>query len=1248
MKISPFLLSFALANYLQAQDLHKVEQFNLGHLLPSDSVSFHIEYPEYERLSRKAVEDLRNSGFEASKQVKFNINRGISRGETIVDVSYTPVVKRGGAWYVIKQYELKHTIHDHGIKSYMRPIVRAAYATAKASRYAENSVLATGKWVKIRVSKEGIYQITDAELKKAGFSNPSKVKLYGYGGRLINENFTFTGKNALIDDLNEVPLYRREGSLLFYAEGLITWNSNTKFTRNTFSNYSYYFLTEAEDDTLPATWQIAEATSAENAKEVTAVTYHAVIDNEAFTWYNGGRKFFDDNELKGGHTFKLSLPGNTGDECQISYDLSGLPQGASTPFVIYQANNESQTLASGYFSKISDGESARGYTGSFKITIGDEARFVVKTEVKGRLNYLYATYKRQLTPQCSNAFTTDQIGQLLLKVEGADSNTRIWKLGDAQSTVSELNGTLSGNTYTAFTNDANDRYIVVDIAANYDSPTFVGTIENQNLHADQDIDYVIIVPTSGKLVAQAERLAQAHREKNGLRVKVVRADQLYNEFSSGTPDASAYRRYIKMLYDKASDTQNAPRYLLLFGECRYDNRMITDAYKNQSPDDYLLAYERSEEEKKTGEYRLGTLYDYVTDDYYGLLDDGEGSNVTTEKIDLGIGRFLCKDETQATWLVDQALRYGQNSQVGVWKNRMWAVGDAGNNNLHMNDAQNVSNQVALSANEGFMLRRIYLDAYPVVSEAKGKTIPLANTKLKTAMQQGALVFNYNGHGRPERLSNYFLLDKSEMETNESTSMPLWIFASCEITPYDDATDDLGRSAIFNQNGGAMGVICASRSVYANYNSSLNKGLVKYLFAKDADNKRYCIGDAMRLAKVELLTSSSNGNTIGSDPTMNKMKYVFLGDPALNLAYADTGIAIDQIDGNNLQSTSISNLDVGRTIRFSGHIYDSSAGSDKTDETFNGTLYATIFAPQQTITCHGTGNDSASPLQFTDYTQSLFEGNVQVKDGRFDIDFVIPRGATLSNSPSLLSLYAVSNDKKREYNGKFNRFCFNRSSNPEVADTLGPKVHMYFNTPDFPDGGTISQKSILYATIADSSGISVMTGNMGHNMDLWFDNDQSTLKTVSDYFSLSDGKYNEGLLQYEMPLLTPGKHKVSLRVWDVFDNHTLSVLTFKVSEQPISTFDVSATNSTPTSSTQFITTFAERVNPQESTNVITEVFNTAGMRVWHQSTQVDAGGQYATFTWQLTDYAGNHLPSGVYFYRSKVANKYTSTKKLIIK
>lgn len=1247
MRKIPFLLSLVIATSLQAKNWQKVEQFNMGQLLPTDSINFEIEFPEYERLSKKAIEELRSQGFEAEQQVKFFINRGISRGQTIVDVSFIPVVKRGTGWYAIKQYSLKPIIYNNGLKNYMRKALMATYATSKAERYAANSVLATGKWVKIKVGKEGVYQLTDAQLKQAGFSNPAKVKLYGYGGRLIAENFTFTGKNALIDDLNEVPLYRRDGSVLFYAEGTITWNSNTKFTRNTFSDYSYYFLTEAEGEDTPTTWKTEIAPSnSDEAKELTTITDHALIDNEAFTWYNGGRKFFDNINLKGGHTYKINLPGNTGEECQIAYDISGQPQGASTPFSIYLADSN-EKLASGYFSKLSEGESARGFTGSFKVSIGEDAKITVQTEVAGRLNYLYATYQRVLSTDCTHAFTTEQHGNVQLCVKNADTNTRVWKLGNANTCIEELSGSLSGNTYKALTNDATDRYVVVNIAAKFDSPTIVGNIDNQNLHADKDIDYVIIVPASGKLTAQAEKLAQAHTEKNGLRVKVVRADQLYNEFSSGTPDASAYRRYIKMLYDKAENEKNAPRYLLLFGECSYDNRMITDANKHLSPDDYLLAYERSEEEKKTGEYRIGTLYDYVTDDYYGLLDDGEGSNITTEKMDLGIGRFLCKTADEASWLVEQAINYDTNTSVGPWKNKMWAIADAGNNNLHMEDAEGVTKQVAQSASEGFMLRRIYLDSYPTVSEAKGTTIPQATTKLKTAMQQGALIFNYNGHGRPERLSHYFLLDKTEMDANVSKAKPLWILASCEITPYDDSTDDLGRSALYNHNGGAMGVICASRSVYANYNSSLNKGLIKYLFKKDDSYNRYGIGDAMRLAKVELLTSTSNGNTIGSDPTMNKLKYVFLGDPALKLAYADEGIMIDSINGIALPNNSFSNLPTGNIIRFSGYVY-SDPTTKQVDTSFNGTIYSSIYAPQQSITCHGTGNDTSKKFQYNDYTQSLFEGNVQVKEGRFDIDVVIPRGTTLTTSPSLLSLYALSDDNKREYNGRFTRFCFDRSNSPEKADTLGPKVLMYFNTPDFPDGGTINQQSTLYATIADSSGISVMSGNLGHNMDLWIDGDVSTLKTVSDYFTLTNGKYNEGLLQYNMPTLSNGKHIVYLRVWDVFDNYTLSQLSFNVSEDVLPSFNVTATNATPTECTRFITCFTDHINTENSMQVLTEVYNTSGMRVWHQSTNVSAGDQYASFTWNLNDYAGNRLPAGVYFYRSKVAGKNTSTKKLIIR
>ena len=53
---------------------------------------------------------------------------------------------------------------------------------ADSSRYASRSVLNTGKWVKIRVQEDGVYKLTASELKKMGFSDLSKVAIYGYGG----------------------------------------------------------------------------------------------------------------------------------------------------------------------------------------------------------------------------------------------------------------------------------------------------------------------------------------------------------------------------------------------------------------------------------------------------------------------------------------------------------------------------------------------------------------------------------------------------------------------------------------------------------------------------------------------------------------------------------------------------------------------------------------------------------------------------------------------------------------------------------------------------------------------------------------------------------------------------------------------------------------------------------------------------------------------------------------------------------
>lgn len=1248
-KSIPILLAFWATTSLHAQSYQQVAQFNMGQLLPTDTVCFKIEYPEYAKLSQKTVAKLQALGFEAQSQVQFNPHFSQSRGDTWVEVDYVPIVNRKGAWYEVKNYNLVPYIKGPQLPHATRRIMQNMQRVERINRYANHSVLATGKWVKIRVSKEGIYQLTDAQLKKAGFNAPNKVRLYGYGGRLLNEKFTFTGSDALIDDLNEVPLYRRSGSLLFFAEGVINYQSNTKFTTNTFSKYSYYFLTEAQEGETPAAFSTLAANEVGNiAQDVTTVTAHALVMNETYMWYGGGREFFDEKDLQNGAYYRMQLPGNTGAPCQIAYRISGKPGTTTNKFII-AVNEDTSAKVTKDLGSIGTEEVARGCRGSFTANVGETANIAIVTPATGHLGYLYASYTQQLSANNPTAaFSPATQGSVTLHVNNATANTRVWQIGDAKSSLAELPGTLENGTYKAIAADGTKRFVIADIEKSYDTPTIVGNIENQDLHADSTYDYVIIVPASGKLTAQAERLAKLHREAQNLRVKVVRADQIYNEFSSGTPDASAYRRYLKMLYDRAASTADAPRYLLLFGNCAYDNRMITSEWKKENPDNYLLAYERSSTENDSGTYGIGSLNDFVTDDYYALLDDNEGANITYEKIDLGVGRFICTTEEEAKQLVDKTQRYLFNREPGAWQNRMWAIGDVGDNNLHMQDAETVCKQVTASANDAFMLRRVFPDAYEATYEAKGTTFPEATSRILRAMQTGALIFNYNGHGSPDRLSHSFLLDKEDFSKNKSATLPLWIFASCEITPYDQSRNDIGRNVIYNTEGGSLGVICASRSVFANYNRSLNRGLIKHLFAKDENGKRYSIGDALRRTKVELVGGSSGiVNTIGYDSSRNKMKYALLGDPAIILAYAEKGVYIDSINGQNANSTAVTNIPVGGKVTFSGYV-NATEAAQTPDTNFNGTLYATLFAPKQHIVCKGYGNSSAADYQYDDYTQTLFEGKVKVSAGRFTIETIIPRGTTFSPNKCLLSLYTEQDSTKAHYNGQFSNFCINSSTQLAQADTLGPNVYLYIGTPDFPDGGIIGTSATLYASVTDSTGISMMTGNLGHDMELWFDGRRDQSLVVNDYFTFDYGSYMQGTLQYPLSALQVGRHTASLRVWDVFGNATTATLTFNVQEGGNATADFDVIAVPLSATTRFITNYKMGQNLTEARDILTEVYNLTGMRVWHNESTLPAGNQYNAVDWNQTDYAGSPLPAGVYLYRSKMGKSHTKTKKLIIK
>ena len=420
-----------------------------------------------------------------------------------------------------------------------------------------------------------------------------------------------------------------------------------------------------------------------------------------------------------------------------------------------------------------------------------------------------------------------------------------------------------------------------DLMQTYGTPEIVGRITNQNFHASTAADMVIVIPSSQKLLAQAQRLKTLHEQYDGLRVTIAPADELFNEFSSGTPDANAYRRYMKMLYDRAETDADMPRYLVLFGDGAWDNRMVLSDWSTSTPDDFLLCYESENSYSETS--------CYVSDDYFCILDDDEGGAlVTSDKADVAVGRISARTADEAKIAVDKIESYIKNEEAGVWQNIVCFMGDDGNQNAHMDDADSVAKSVE-QLYPNLMVKRIMWDAYTRVTSSTGNSYPDVTRLIKQQLQQGALMMNYSGHGRADAMSHEYVMKLADFQTATSLRLPLWMTASCDIMPFDGQEENIGETAFFNSKGGAIAFYGTTRTVYQSYNRLMNLAFTRYVLSRDDDGKPLPIGEAVRLTKNELITSRK-------DLSPNKLQYTLLGDPALRLAIPTRGISVDSING----------------------------------------------------------------------------------------------------------------------------------------------------------------------------------------------------------------------------------------------------------------------------------------------------------------------------------------------------------------
>lgn len=1086
-------------------------------------------------------------------------------------------------------------------------------AWADSSRYASESVLNSGKWVKIQVAEDGIYKLTAADLKKMGFSNLDKVAVYGYGGWPLDEDFSTT----YIDDVPEVAVWRGADYLLFYGKGPRKWeysSSDKSFihTNNPYSNYGYYFVTEKE--TTGRTMEKA-ASAAGATLQVTTFDDYVLHEEELVSVNSSGRELYGESFTSTlSRDFTISVPGITNDEGKAT--LSFISRGNGT----ITMNVDGNALISGSVSVPSDEyEVARELyrERAWMADKGETVKVNIGYSTTGHknvhLNYFRLQMKRQLKVYDNYTFFRSLSARgnaSRFVIQGADASTLVFDVTDGvnpQQMETSLNGTELSFSIPA---SASLREFVVVKPSQIKAPVTVGEVANQNLHALPQQDMIIIAQPN--FTTQAERLAEAHRTKDNLTVRVVTPESIYNEFSSGTPDATAYRRFMKMFYDRKTSEADAPKYLLLFGDGSFDNRKLTSAWKSVDMSNMLLTYQT--------ENSLSSQ-SYVIDDYFGFLDDADNKkSLQNKKLCLGIGRFPIRTVEQATQMVDKVISYMENKNTGSWKNNLCFMADDGSNTdgfmtEHMEFADQLAGYVE-SEHPEFLVNKLYYDAYK--KDMTAGTYPDVRSGLQKLLKDGLLLFNYTGHGGTTALSDEKVLTQTDINQFTYTHLPVWVTATCDFTRFDDLNTSAGEDVFLNKSSGGIALFTTVRVAYSRPNFPINDNVIRNLFERN-NGRRRTLGEVMQATK----------NTLSS---VYKLGFCLIGDPAVKIAYPEFGMKVTTVNGQSVDGNSIS-FKALEKITVEGEVLDAS-GQLVTD--FTGIVNPTVKDSKVTVTCLKNSNKDDSPaFTFTDYPNTIFIGNDSVRNGKFSFTFTVPKDISYSNLQGKMNLYAVDTESGNEAQGNFDNFIVGGTSDTAETDTIGPEIRaLYLNDTTFVDGGQVNATPYFVAELWDKSGVNITGSSVGHDMMLVIDESTVLSYNLNSYYELLPGEDGTGIVKFPIPALEPGKHTAEFWVWDILNNSTVRTFTFEVVEglKPF-LFDVIAT---PGIAREQVTFHLMHNRPESRMRVGIMVYDLAGRQLWkHEESGTSGLFENYTVSWDLTS-GGARMRPGVYIYRAAIS------------
>ncbi len=1100
-------------------------------------------------------------------------------------------------------------------------IVIAGIDTAVAfptKNYATTSKLNKGRWIKIAIPEDGMYEITFDELRLMGFAQPQKVTIWGTGGHPISE--ILDGQTT--DDLKQVPYKTGNNKIYFYACGPVQYSADTPTTTphyvrkiNSCATAGYYFITDNDEETPIQPSTITYGITGSNVRSTSLDYFHHEV--EEISMSQSGKDFIGEKMTDNVITIPYSLPMLCQDSA-IIVNPCAVCKSESISYVNAQVNGESlvfDTSKSKIFSSKNEYvfynyaapfTSFRSETGNMP-SEGDVTISILTSGeiIWSRLDYCIITYYH------NNVLTRAPHNQLrmgfekvssadIIALEGNVTNKQIWNIDNPQNpknyTINQKDGI---NGFTPLYTIDFTQFIAFDPTKELKKITDYEVVENQNIHGMPVPDMVIV--TCEDLMPQAERVAQMHRDNDNMVVHVVDQQKIFNEFSSGTPDVMAIRLMNKMFYDR--DTSGKFKYLLMFGGGSYDNRQLLS--KNPC---HILTYESivSNDENNS----------YVSDDFFGFLDDNSGANPPGELLRQGVGLIPSASVEEAESDVEKLLNYVNNPDFGPWRNNALFVADytygvPGNPSyeywLHESQAEGIVDLITNELNIGFATNKVYVNQFPK-DPATGFLLE-GRKSMSTLLEDGQFYMTYVGHASPSYLTKEVRLWTSN-ETRKASNqhLPIITTACCDVARYD-GNKQRGLMEIFfhNPNGGAIAMLTATRAAYASGNDALNQAFTRNLFCYNTTGHMPTLGEAYKNCKL----------SFGTVTATNKMMFSLLGDPAMKVYYPKPLFKITKINGKTVGNANISS---GALQQVTVEAQVLTENGSEVDATFSGDATLTIYDYLRRETTWN-GRDIFYPRQL------LTSVNGRVENGIFTGKAILPRHSLNPGSTGLVMVYAHRDNSNDMVSGSSNKIVIGKYSPTNsltVDDNTPPTINaIYFNDKqEFEVCNTVAPSSTLFITASDDFAFNNQSSPIGNSMDIKIDGGKTSIYNVKAYATLSDeGKS----LNVEMPMeLEPGDHTLKFTVYDIAGNMTSHTLNFSVSntQQPQLTVEQEPAVDKAT--------FHFKSDLNFTPSVLIKVFDSKGYLVWKKTTSD------FPFDWDLT-ISGKRMPAGVYTFFGRFNN-----------